>query len=133
MITLPLRTPATFFVRICGEKGSRILSAVLSPGSVYTVVPYRDAIMLGYEALYQPIEELGVGVRAATAGNMIEAPLITLTEVQVGTLVARNVEAVAHEIPSLAGVEVILGCSFLKNFKTTLDYGKGVLTIEEIG
>ena len=53
-----------------------------------------------------------------------------MEEIGVADAVAKNVKALAYDIPKLAGVEAILGLSFLKNFKTTIDYKKGYPTIE---
>jgi len=50
--------------------------------------------------------------------------------VSVGELTAKNVEAIAYDLPRPSGADILLGLSFLKNFTTTIDYKKGILRIE---
>lgn len=121
--------PITLFVRVKGENGVREYQAVLDTGSEYSIIPLQDARELGYEAYCDP-EDPGGGTRAITKTDMVELDEIELEEVQVGDLVAKNVKALAHHLPRLGGVEATLGLSFLKNFKTTIDYKAGYLTIE---
>jgi len=128
---LPLKTPITFFVRIKGETGVRELRAVLDTGSAYTLIPKKDAIQLGYQAWYDPlISDSGQGVKTVMGSIIIAAPFIILQEVSVGELTAKNVEAVAWDMPRPSGADVLLGLSFLKNFTITIDYKKGILRIE---
>ncbi len=132
-IELPLKTPITLFVRIVGEKATRELRAVLDTGSTYTLIPKKDAIQLGYTTLYDPLVPSlgGEGAHVVTGSYIIEVPLITLKEIRVGGLTAENVKAVVWDLPEPSGADVLLGTNFLQNFKTTLDYKKGTLTIEE--
>lgn len=132
-IELPLKTPITVFVQIVGLNGKvRELQAVLDTGSVYTLIYWKDAIQLGYGAVYESglgVAE-GVGVRAITPAILIDVPLISLKEVKVGGLTATNVEAVVYNLPEMSGIDVLLGISFLKNFNITINYARGVLIIE---
>ena len=124
--------PITLFVRIKGNKGTRELRAILDTGSQFCVVPMVDAIQLGYDAYFVPGDEPGEGTIVATQGCIIESREIVLEEISVGDLVAKDVQAFCHELPRISGLEVVLGLSFLKNFKTTIDYKKGVLTLEPL-
>ncbi|MFC1847066.1 retroviral-like aspartic protease family protein [Chloroflexota bacterium] len=124
--------PIVFFVRIKGAKGTRELRAILDTGSQYCVVPMIDAIQLGYDAYFVPGDEPGEGTMVATQGCIIESREIVLKEISVGDLVAKDVKAFCHELPRPSGLEVVLGLSFLKHFKTTIDYKKGVLTLEAL-
>lgn len=64
-----------------------------------------------------------------TANGVIEAPLITVYRIQVADLRAKAIDVVCHDIPELAGIEGLLGLSFLKHFRTLIDYTTGVLKI----
>ena len=64
-----------------------------------------------------------------TANGVIEAPLITVERIRWGELEAGAVEVVCHDIPELAGIEGLLGLSFLQHFRTLIDYTTGVLKI----
>ncbi|MFQ6084838.1 MAG: TIGR02281 family clan AA aspartic protease [Candidatus Bathyarchaeia archaeon] len=133
-VELPLETPITLFVRIVGEKTTRELRAVLDTGSMYSLIPREDAVQLGYTTLYDPLQPQlgGEGALTVTGSYIIEVPVVTLKEVRLGGLKAENVKAVVWDLPEPSGADVLLGINFLKNFKTTLDYKKGTLTIEEI-
>lgn len=124
--------PITFFVHIKGKKGVREYRAVLDTGSEYCVIPIQDARDLGYEAYFDPISDAGRGTTVLSKTDMIELAEIELEEVSVADIVAKNVKTVTHYVPKYAGVEVTLGLSFFKNFKTTLDYNSNYLTIESI-
>lgn len=124
--------PIMLFVRVKGRKGVREYRAVLDTGSQYSVIPLQDARELGYEAYCDPEAEPSSGTRGVTKSDIIEADEIELEEVSVADLVAKNVKALAYHLPRMGGVEATLGLSFLKNFKTTIDYKAGYLTIEPI-
>ena len=124
--------PIMLFVRVKGRKGVREYRAVLDTGSEYSIIPLQDARELGYEAYFDPEAEPGTGTRAITKTDMVELDEIVLEEVSVADLVVKNVKALAHYLPKFGGVEATLGLSFLKNFKTTIDYNKGYLTIEPV-
>ena len=122
--------PITLFVRVKGRKGIRELRAVLDLGSEYSIIPLQDAVKLGNIAFWNPDPEPSELTYAVTNACIIEGYEVVMEEIGVADAVAKNVKALAYDIPKLAGVEAILGLSFLKNFKTTIDYKKGYLTIE---
>ncbi|MDG6901420.1 MAG: hypothetical protein JRM80_05605 [Nitrososphaerota archaeon] len=118
----------TCFVRIVGRKGrSRELRAILSTGSYYCSVPMIDAYRIGYPdaIIYSNVTGQIEAERpewAVTLSSLIQAPLVVLDEVSIGNAFrAENVEALAYHPPEEAEVEVVLGRSFLKNFKLTYD------------
>jgi predicted aspartyl protease len=123
--------PIMFFVRVKGSKGTREYNAVLDTGSEYCVIPLQDARDLGYEAYCHP-DDPGDGVKAVTKTDMCEYDEIELEEVQVADISAKNVKALAHFLPRVSRIEATLGLSFLRNFKTTIDYETGYLTIDTI-
>jgi predicted aspartyl protease len=122
----------TFFVKIKGEKGTSELRAVLNPSAEYCVIPKHEAILLGYKIDFDEFTEPGEGTRAITIGGIIEAGEVELDEVQVADLVSKNVKTIVSDLPILGGVQFVMGLSFLANYKTTIDYGKGYLTIEQV-
>jgi predicted aspartyl protease len=122
--------PITLFVRIKGRKGIRELRAVLDLGSEYSIIPLQDAVKLGNIKFWNPDPEPTELTKAVTNACTIDGYEIVLEEISVADVTAKNVKAIAHDIPRLTGVEAVLGLSFLNNFKTTIDYGKGYLTIE---
>ena len=121
--------PITLFVRIKGAKGVREIKAVLDTGSQYCIIPLQDARQLGYDAYFNA-DDPGDGTRGITKTDLVEVDEIELEEVSVGDLVVKKVKSLVWGLPRLAGVEAILGLSFLEHFKTTLDFKQGYLTIE---
>lgn len=122
--------PITLFVRIRGRKGVREMRAVLDLASEYSIIPLFDAVQLGNIEFYNTDPEPSELTQAITNTCPIQGYEIELEEMSIADAVAKNVKALAYDIPNLTGVEAVLGISFLKNFKTTVDYSKGYLTIE---
>jgi len=111
-------------VEIHGPAGVREIDVILDTGAVYTVIAWDVARDIGYDPAISrrrtPI---------VTANGVIEAPLITVERIRWGELEAEAVDVVCHDIPELAGIEGLLGISFLRHFRTLIDYTTGVLEI----
>ncbi len=124
--------PITAFVRIKGEKGVREVRAIIDTGSLYSVIPLQDARRLGYDAYFDLSADPDGGTKAVTKGGIVQADEIILEEVAIGDLVAKDVTTLVIELPNFARIEAVLGISFLKNFKTTIDFKEGFLTLEPL-
>ena len=122
--------PIALFVRIMGPKGIRELKAVLDTGSMYCSIPVVDARELGYDAFYDPLTNKGDGALAVTQGGILDVQPIILQEISVAELSAISIEALVYELPRVSGTDMILGLSFLKHFKITLDSPGGYFYIE---
>jgi len=97
---------------------------VLDTGAVYTVIAWDVAKDIGYDPA---ISERRMPI--VTANGVIEAPLITVKSIHIADLQAEAAEVICHDIPEITGIEGLLGLSFLKNFRTLIDYTTGVLEI----
>jgi clan AA aspartic protease (TIGR02281 family) len=111
-------------VKINGPKGFREIDMVLDTGSVYTVIAWDVAKDIGYDPA---ISERRMPI--ITANGIIEAPLITVQGIHIRDLVAESVDVICHDIPEITGIEGLLGLSFLKHFRTLIDYNRKVLEI----
>jgi len=111
-------------VEIRGPAGVREIDVILDTGAVYTVIAWDVAKDIGYDPA---ISERRTPI--ITANGVIEAPLITVERIQWAELGAEAVDIVCHDIPDLAGIEGLLGLSFLQHFRTLIDYTTGVLEI----
>ncbi len=111
-------------VQISGPTGVRETDMILDTGAVYTVIAWDVAKDIGYDpavsARRMPI---------VTANGVIEAPLITVGAIDIAELRAESVDTICHDIPEIAGIEGLLGLSFLQRFRTLIDYAAGVLEI----
>jgi len=64
-----------------------------------------------------------------TANGVVGVPLLTLERIEIAELRAEAIDVVCHDIPEMAGIEGLLGLSFLREFRTLIDYPEGVLSI----
>jgi len=135
---LPLKDPMLVMARVEGEGGRlRELTAAIDLNYRYCTVLRADAIDLGYpRAANLHSDEWRdhpeqtpwfTSLRGIDRGI-----LVTLHKVSVGNLEAKNVEAVALELehPRLVIVDMILGRTFLKNFKLEVNFRKGYLSLD---
>jgi len=113
-------------VKINGFAKVREIDMILDTGSVYTVIAWDVAKDIGYDPA---ISERRMPV--VTANGVIEAPLITVEAVEVADLRAVAVDVICHDIPEIAGIEGLLGLSFLRHFRTLIDYTTKVLEITQ--
>ena len=56
--------------------------------------------------------------------------LITVDRMEIEGLEAENIDVTCQDIAELAGVEGLLGLSFLRNFRTVIDYKSSFLEID---
>ena len=111
-------------VEIRGPAGVREIDVILDTGAVYTVIAWDVAKDIGYDPAVSKRR-----MPIVTANGVIEAPLITVERIQVAELRAEAVDVVCHDIPEIAGIEGLLGLSFLQHFRTLIDYTTGILEI----
>lgn len=112
-------------VKIEGPLGYREIDMILDSGAMYSSISWDVAKDIGYDP--------AVSLRRTpviTANGVIEVPLLTITRISMGELEAKNVDVICHDIPEIVEIEGLLGLSFLKNFRTVLDYKTGTLEID---
>lgn len=68
-------------------------------------------------------------VTLITASGVETAPIIEVKRIRFLGEDMNNVKVVCHDLPPKSYVVGLLGCSFLKYFKITIDYLKGVLEV----
>jgi len=111
-------------MEIFGPKGSVPVDLILDTGAAYTLIGWDVAMALGYTP-----ERHCKSIPIVTANGRIHAPLLNIQKISIQDAVARNVPAVCHDIPDLS-VSGLLGLSFLKHFRTVIDYRSLTLQIE---
>lgn len=111
-------------VRIVGPGGSVNADLILDTGAVGVVLSWLVLKLVGYDPAMAAERE-----QIVTANGLIEAPKLQVDRIIVGDVEARNVEVVCHDIPELVWCEGLLGLSFLKHFRTVIDYRQGYLEI----
>ena len=108
---------------INGRRTGRLL---LDTGATVTVISRR---------LAREAEALVAGgtsrITLYTASGIVEAPVITLASLAVGGVLVRHVSAAIHDLPGIGDeIDGLLGMSFLRHFKMTLDPDRGELTLD---
>jgi len=107
-------------VRIVGPRGNVQVDMILDTGAVFTSLSWADLKVLGYDpAVVTTRQEI------ITANGIIEVPKLTVVSIGVGDTEAKDVDVICHDIPELAGIRGLLGLSFLKHFRTVIDYRQG--------
>jgi len=94
-------------IKIVGPKGSIKVDMILDTGA--SLVSDRQEII--------------------TANGVIEVPKLRVDRISVGGAEAREVEVICHDIPEFTGIRGLLGLSFLKHFRTVIDYRQGYLEL----
>jgi hypothetical protein len=128
-----MKQPMLICTRVEGKNGYvRELTAVLDINSPYCMILGHDALVLGYSvAANKPADHLRMypdEVPSLASLRGIERGIkIPLMKVSIGPLVATDVDALVFEfsLPRTVTFDLILGRSFLKNFKVTVDMKDG--------
>jgi clan AA aspartic protease (TIGR02281 family) len=111
-------------VKLIGPAGSVCIDMILDTGAAITAISWADLKIVGYDPAV--IEERQ---KIITANGVIEVPCLKLKRISMADIAAQEVDIICHDIPELAIVRGMLGLSFLKNFRTVIDYKKGFLEI----
>ena len=122
---LPLSIPILVRnVKVKGPKGIVWVDLVLDTGAAFVALPWPILKTIGYDPASVPERQ-----EIITANGVIEVPKLRIESVTIGDAEVRDVEIICHDIPELAGLRGLLGLSFLKHFKTVIDYRTGYLEI----
>ena len=111
-------------VKIVGPRGFVTVDLILDTGAVVTALSWAVLKVIGYDPAIAPERQ-----EIITANGIIEVPKLRVDSVIVGNLEARDVEVICHDIPELAAVRGLIGLSFLRHFRTVIDYRQGYLEL----
>ena len=111
-------------VGLHGPAGVREVDMILDTGAAYTVIAWDVAKDIGYDPAIS-VRRISI----VTANGVIGVPLLTVERIEIAELTAEANDVVCHGIPEMAGIEGLLGLSFLRKFRTLIDYPERVLTI----
>jgi hypothetical protein len=133
-----LKDPMLVSARVEGERGAvRELSAVLDLNAPYCTILAQDAIDLGYSQggnKHSDQERLTPERVPRVAGmqGIQRGILVKIRRVSIGPLVARDVDALVLELehPRFIPFDFVLGRTFLKDFKLTVEIGKGYVSLQ---
>lgn len=120
-ITVPLVIRS---VKIAGPAGFVRVDLILDTGAALTVLSWSVLKVIGYDPATAPDRH-----ETITANGVIEVPKLRVESMGIGDMELRDVEVICHDIPELAGIRGLLGLSFLRHFRTVVDYRQGYLEI----
>lgn len=101
-----------------------IANLVLDTGASYVVLPWKLVNTIGI--IIDPKKTLQI----TTATTVETVPKVIIPEMSVLGMPVKNVEAVIKDLPPQSPADGLLGLSFLKHFKLTIDFKKGLLSLE---
>ena len=102
----------------------RRIKAALDTGATYTMIPWEIAEALGYKPEFSKEK-----VSLITASGVEAAPIIKVKKINFLGEDIENVAVICHDLPQRSYVVGLLGGSYLRYFKITIDYRKGILEI----
>jgi clan AA aspartic protease (TIGR02281 family) len=106
--------------------GRRDMVFVVDTGATYTSIPRGVARALGIEP-----PPGGPVVRLLTASGEVQAPILVLDTLRLGTAEERDVEAVILDLPGAQGGDLgLLGLSFLGRYRVRIEREQGQMILE---
>lgn len=96
---------------------------VFDTGASLVILPWKLATGLGLR-----IDQTNI-IQTTTASTVESAPMITIPKMSVLGEEVKDVNALVKDLPPEAGVDGLLGLSFIKHFQVRIDFNKGVLTL----
>lgn len=110
--------------RIKSKLSTIAASLVFDTGASSVVLPWKLVSAIGIKI------DPDKTIQTTTATTVETVPRIIIPEMTALGKTVRNVEAVIKDLPPQSPAEGLLGLSFLRNFKLTIDFKKGVLSLE---
>lgn len=118
--------PKTYGIILEAKIKSRfaeIAHLVLDTGSSYVMIPWKLALATNLKISQEKT------VRLTSASTLETIPQVIIPEMTVLGKRIKNVEAIVKDLPPEAPADGLLGLSFLKHFKLTIDFKKGLLEL----
>ena len=104
---------------------SLLVPVVLDTGATITLIATGILTQLGYEPANPALHRQ----RIVTGSRIEYAPIVTLRSASaIGQKVA-NLEVLGHDLPAESGVDGLLGLNFLKHFKLTIGFRRGIVDL----
>lgn len=100
-----------------------IAKLVLDTGSSYTVLRWKLIYAIGLTVNPRKTTQ------RTTATAVETVPKIIIPEINAFGNGVKNVDAIVKDLPPESHVDGLLGLSFLKHFKLTIDFKKGLLSL----
>lgn len=125
-VTIPVQRSGSLLVVQTQLNDSRSARLILDTGASHTILSHEIARDLGLLANAHVSS-----VTLKTAGGTVQAEMTQVGAIRVGEAEAKNVPVAIHDLPDApAGIDGLLGLTFLQQFLVTLDTQKGELHLK---
>lgn len=104
---------------------SLVIPVVLDTGASFTIVSTDILVRLGYDPANPRLERQ----RIITGSGVEYAPRVTIrSAMAVGQQVAA-LDVLCHDLPAESGIDGLLGLNFLRHFRLTIRFRKGIVEL----
>ena len=108
---------------LTGPGGTKKIQMLIDTGATLCIIPF--AIALGYNpSVSKEYTDI------TTASGSETMPLIKIEKLSLMGKEIENVKTLCHDLPPTSRVDGLLGLSYLKHFKLTIDFKDGILALE---
>jgi predicted aspartyl protease len=104
---------------------SLVIPVVLDTGASLTIVATDIMAQLGYDPANPTLDRQ----RIVTGSGIEYAPRTTVRSATAIGQKVTNLDVLCHDLPPESGVDGLLGLSFLKHFKLTIRFRKGIIDL----
>ncbi len=114
-------------VKLQDEHGRLLyVRMALDTGASMTVIPWQAAERLGLDPARSRRR-----ARFMTGSGMEVAPILTVPAMELIGVRVTNVSVLCHDLPQRSLVDGLLGLSFLRHCRPTIDFPRGILELHK--
>jgi predicted aspartyl protease len=104
---------------------SLVIPVVLDTGASFTLIATDILVRLGYDPADLRLERQ----RIVTGSGVEYAPRVTIRSATAIGQKVSNLEVLCHDLPAESGIDGLLGLNFLRHFKLTIRFRKGIVEL----
>lgn len=97
---------------------------IVDTGASVVVLPWKLVSLIGLKIDPNKI------IQTTTATTVESVPQVNIPEMSILGKTVKNVTAIVKDLPPESPADGLLGLSFLKYFKMTIDFKRGILLLE---
>ena len=112
-------------VHLYGPSGEHAALLALDTGASSTLVSKEILTVIGYEP-----DSLPKTVNFTTGSGVESASRVTVDRLEALSQSRPNFSVIAHTLPPTASIDGVLGLDFFRNHVLTLDFQRGVITLQ---